>query len=163
MMRRLILTLAFLAAATCAAAQPAITGAVQTPGGQVLPPAPIGQFSQGCNAGGGGVVGQPYSNLDCSEPVEAGGTAYKNITTATTTAVKSGVGFLHALTINTYVASATITIYDNTAASGTKIGTITLPSTITADAPVTLTFDVGFATGLTIVTSGATDVTVSYR
>jgi hypothetical protein len=124
-MRRLILALAFLAAATCAYAQ-----------------------------------AQPYTGVG---PVMADGTTYTHVSTATTTTVKSGAGFLHALTINTYVASATITIYDNTAASGTKIATITLPSTITGDAPITLTYDLVFSTGLTIVTSGATDITVSSR
>jgi len=91
------------------------------------------------------------------------GHSYSNITTATTTTVKSGAGTFHAITVNTAVASATLTIYDNTAASGTKIGTITLPSTITGVDPFILPYDIAFATGLTIVTSGSTDVTVSYR
>lgn len=89
--------------------------------------------------------------------------AFVNITTATTTVVKSGPGFLHMLVINTPVASATITIYDNTAASGTKIATITIPSTVTGEAPSSIEYDVAFSTGLTIVTSGATDITVAYR
>jgi hypothetical protein len=95
--------------------------------------------------------------------VEMTGSPFSNIATATTTTSKSGAGFLHSITVNTIVASATITVYDNTAGSGTKIATITLPSTITSDAPFTLRYDVAFATGLTIVTSGATDLTVSYR
>lgn len=89
--------------------------------------------------------------------------AYKNITTATTTVVKGTNGLLHSITVNTEVGSATITIYDNTAASGTKIATITLPSTITGVDPFTLVLDTGFTTGLTVVTSGATDITVSYK
>lgn len=97
------------------------------------------------------------------QAVEEAGRSFNNITTATTTTVKSGKGFLHALNINTPVGSATITIYDNTAASGTKIGTITLPATITATSPQTLIFNVAFGTGLTVVTSGATDLTVTYR
>jgi hypothetical protein len=88
---------------------------------------------------------------------------YTDIATGTTTVVKSGAGFLHTITVNTYVASATIKIYDNTAGSGTTIANIALPSTITGDAPTTLTYDVGFSTGLTIVTSGATDVTATWR
>lgn len=95
--------------------------------------------------------------------VEQAGSLFNNITTATTTTVKSGKGILHKIVINTYAASATITIYDNTAASGTKIGTLTLPSTITGDTPITLPYDLQFSTGLTIVTSGATDLTVIYR
>lgn len=88
--------------------------------------------------------------------------SYSNITSATTTVVKSGSGFLHKIVVNKGVASATITIYDNTSASGTKIGTITFGSSLLTDIPVAH-YDVYFATGLTIVTSGATDITVSYR
>lgn len=95
--------------------------------------------------------------------VEQAGALFTNITTATTTTVKSGKGILHKLVMNTYVASATITIYDNTAGSGTKIGTLTLPSTVTGDTPLTLPYDLQFSTGLTLVTSGATDLTVIYR
>lgn len=86
-----------------------------------------------------------------------------NITTAATTSPKLKAGLLSAVTINTYVASATITIYDSKTATGTKLATITLPSTITALAPQTLLYNVQFTNGLTIVTSGATDITVSYR
>lgn len=95
--------------------------------------------------------------------VEEAGRTFSNITTATTTTSKSGKGFLHSVTINTFVASATITIFDNTAASGSKIATITLPSTITSLGPITLMYNVAFSTGLTVVTSGATDITVAYR
>lgn len=89
--------------------------------------------------------------------------AYANITAAATTTVKSGNGTLAALSINTFVASATITIYDSLAGSGAKIGAITLPSTITGDAPVVLPFNLAFSIGLTIVTSGATDITVTFK
>lgn len=80
-----------------------------------------------------------------------------NITTATTTTVKSGAGFLHAITINT-TAAGTITIYDNTAGSGTKIGIIKA-----SVVEQTLTYNVSFTTGLTIVTAAASDITVSWR
>lgn len=83
--------------------------------------------------------------------------SYNNITTATTTTVKTGAGFLHSITINT-TAAGTITIYDNTAGSGTKIGT--LASSVGQQ---TFFYDVQFATGLTIVTGAASDITVSYR
>lgn len=92
--------------------------------------------------------------------------SYQNITLAapTTTTVKSGAGFLHAITINKPVASSVITIYDNTAGSGTVIGTITLPATLLAQGPYTAIYDVAFGTGLTIVTAtGASDITVSFR
>lgn len=89
--------------------------------------------------------------------------AYKNIAAAATTVVKGRPGLLASITINTPVGGDTITVYDNTAASGTKIATITVPSTVTADNAVTLVFDVAFTTGLTVVTSGNDDVTVAYR
>jgi hypothetical protein len=85
---------------------------------------------------------------------------YANITGDTTTSLKSGVGILHSITINNPISASVITIYDNTTATGTKIGTITVPSSAN---PVTLTYDVGFGTGLTILTStAASDITVSY-
>lgn len=84
--------------------------------------------------------------------------SYSNIASATTTTVKSGAGFLHSIVINT-TAAGTITIYDNTAGSGTKIGTIAASVVIGS----TMMYDVSFATGLTIVTAGASDITVSYR
>jgi len=87
--------------------------------------------------------------------------SYQNITTDATTVVKSGSGTLHAVCINTPAATGTITIYDNTAASGTKIGTITSYASAT---PGCWTYDVQFWTGLTIVTAvAAPDVTVSWR
>lgn len=88
------------------------------------------------------------------------GWTYKNITTNETTAVKASSGFLHAITINTKGATGnTLTVYDNTAASGTAIATI--DTTVTYG---TLIYDVAFSTGLTIVTATGTaaDVTVSY-
>lgn len=83
---------------------------------------------------------------------------YKNIATATTTVVKSGSGIVHSITINTTAAGA-ITVYDNTAGSGTKIATIAISPVIGS----TFIYDVSFKTGLTIVTAGASDITVSYR
>jgi hypothetical protein len=90
----------------------------------------------------------------------AGSFAYKNITSDTTTTLKTGAGYLHTVCVNTPAATGTITIYDNTAASGTKIGTITsFASTVGC-----FTYDVAFWTGLTVVTATATpDVTVSFR
>lgn len=125
------------------------------------PPAAWTQNSAGGTAiydDAGNVVG--YAN---PLPVDEASFSYKDIATAATTAVKAAPGYLHTITVNTFVASATITVYDSATGSGTKIATITLPATITADAPFTLKYDAAFATALTIVTSGATDVTVSYR
>lgn len=80
-----------------------------------------------------------------------------NITTATTTTVKSGIGRLQAIVVNT-TAAGTITIYDNTAASGTKIGTMK-----TSIVEGTYTFNCRFQTGLTIVTGAASDITVIWE
>lgn len=88
--------------------------------------------------------------------------SYTNITTATTTTIKSGSGFLHLIMVNNPAASATITIYDNTTGSGTKIATITQPAVLLAT-NFNFRYDVAFNTGLTIVTTGVQDLTVSFR
>ena len=89
-------------------------------------------------------------------------TAYKyaNITTDATTTIKSSSGILHSICFNKPTATEVITLYDNTAASGTIIGTITIP---TSPLPVCLTYDINFNTGLTILTATAlSDITISY-
>lgn len=87
---------------------------------------------------------------------------YVHIAANATTIVKSGPGFLHTISINTKGASANIfTVYDNTSGTGNIIAIIN-----TVDAPTnTFIFDVGFNTGLTIVSATGTsaDITVSYR
>lgn len=88
---------------------------------------------------------------------------FTNITSATTTTPKSASGFLKSITINKAVANGVITIYDNTGASGTKIGTITFGAALLNDPPWTADYCVAFVTGLTIVTSAATDITVAWR
>lgn len=88
--------------------------------------------------------------------------SFLNVAAGTaTTVVKSGAGTLASITINTKGASSnTLTVYDNTAGSGTKIATID-----TTAAQVTLNFNVAFGTGLTIVSATGTgaDYTVAYR
>lgn len=82
---------------------------------------------------------------------------YLNITTATTTVVKAAPGILHKVVVNLAGAGA-ITIYDNaSAASGTKIATLS-----TAAANATWIFDVKTTLGLTIVTAGTPDLTIVY-
>lgn len=79
------------------------------------------------------------------------------ISTATTTTIKSGAGFVHTITITEAVAS-TIIVYDNTAGSGSII------ASFVASAGVgTYHLNVAFGTGLTIVTAGASKLTTSYR
>jgi len=83
--------------------------------------------------------------------------SYASISTATTTTVKSGAGHLRSL----IVAGGTlgnITVYDNTAASGTVIQAAATPS-----ASGLLLQDIDFGTGLTIVTAAATVINVAYR
>lgn len=81
---------------------------------------------------------------------------------STTTVIKASSGFLHTITVNTPVASGTLTIYNNTAASGTKIGTVTLPAVV--GQPVTLIYDANENIGITIVsTIAGLDFTVSWK
>lgn len=91
---------------------------------------------------------------------------YSNITTQTTTVVKSGAGFLGGITFNKPQAAGVVTIYDNTAASGTVIATITFPATLLSDVTqwgVLGTGGIKCQNGITVVTSGATqDITVLY-
>ncbi len=80
------------------------------------------------------------------------------INTATTTVVKATSGWLRSITI-LGGPMGKIDVYDNSAASGTKlIPTFTPP----AGAFGTLTFNIPFGSGLTIVTAAATTVQVSY-
>ena len=88
------------------------------------------------------------------------GYSFLNITTQTTTAVKTGTGILHTITFNGPTATGTVAVYDSLAGSGTLIGTITVPA---SPMPVTLTYDAAFSTGLTIVTGTANNnITVTY-
>ncbi len=80
--------------------------------------------------------------------------------TATTT-IKTGVGILHAITFNTKGASSnTLTVYDNTAASGTVIAIID-----TTDKVTTLFYDCPFLIGLTVISATGTgaDVTIMWE
>jgi hypothetical protein len=102
-------------------------------------------------------------NCIAAGPSPLGWYSFLNITGQATTTLKSGTGILHTITVNTAAAGAaeTVTIFDSLSGSGTKIGTITVPSSAV---PVTLTYDVQFATGLTIVTATASgDLTVSFK
>ena len=87
--------------------------------------------------------------------------SFLNIAGAATIVVKSGAGILHRIQANKKIASGVITIYDNTAASGTKIGTITNPAVL-LDNSDTFVYGCAFSTGLTVVTSAADDLTVVY-
>lgn len=87
---------------------------------------------------------------------------YGNMTTATTTTFKSGAGILHSITINSLgTVASTVTVYDNTAGSGTQIAILNSLSS----GQGTYVYDVAFTTGLTITTTGtaAPNITVSYQ
>lgn len=94
---------------------------------------------------------------------DAVGYNYKNFTNTTTgTVINAQPGILHTITLNTPASTAVITLYDNAAgASGSAIiGTFTVSASQPA---VTLTYDVMYASGLSIkIATAACDVTVSY-
>ncbi len=96
--------------------------------------------------------------------VTIGGYNYTNITAAapTTTLVKTGAGILHAIVINTPVATGSIELDDALTHTTPKIGTVVTPAT--ANNPCTVIYDIAFATGLTVYTSvAAQDITVVWR
>ena len=79
------------------------------------------------------------------------------ISTATTTTVKSGRGNVARIVI-TETAAGTITVYDNTAASGTILA-------VFKASIVEGSYELGcrFQTGLTVVTAGASKVSVIWE
>lgn len=79
------------------------------------------------------------------------------ISTATTTQVKTGSGYLKAIVIGETAAGA-ISIIDNTAGTTANIGV--LKASI---AEGTYEFNCPFVTGLRIVTAGASKISVIYR
>lgn len=79
------------------------------------------------------------------------------ISTATTTTVKSGKGNLAKIII-TETAAGTITVYDNTTASGTILA-VFKASVVEGS----YEFNCRFGTGLTIVTGAASKVTVIWE
>ncbi len=91
----------------------------------------------------------------------SGGYNYTNLAANADTLVKTGAGILRAIVINKKGATSnTCTIYDNTAASGTKIATF--DTTVSFG---TFVYDVRFTTGLeiSIATGTACDVTVVWQ
>lgn len=87
--------------------------------------------------------------------------SYSHISTSATTVIKASAGFIHAISVNTKgTVASTITVYDNTAGSGTVVGVIDSLNLSGA-----FVLDVSLLTGITIVTTGtvAPDLTVSWR
>lgn len=86
---------------------------------------------------------------------------YRNITTAATYVLKSGPGRLHHIVVGTVAGNGSLlTIYDNTAGSGTVICTVTVNN---QTAFQDLSFDLDFFTGLCIVSTGTWSATVVYE
>jgi len=88
------------------------------------------------------------------------------ITAAGTYVVKAGSGILKRLIfLNVSAAASTITIYDNTAGSGTVImPTANMTTTeLPANAPHEVECGIDFTVGLTIVVTGATNVIAVYE
>ena len=102
------------------------------------------------------------------------GANFLNITTNATTVVKTGAGEFLGFTVNNvgFTTAGSVTIYDNTAGSGTKIGTWVIPLMPPGTTLLATTFfppvisSAMFSIGLTIVTATtapAADLTVLYR
>lgn len=84
---------------------------------------------------------------------------YKNISSNATNVLKYGAGRLHRIIVNNPTNNA-ITVYDNTAGSGTIIATI---DPDTGSTPFTLEYQCPFFVGLTIVTAGSPNLTIIYE
>lgn len=88
--------------------------------------------------------------------VDIEGNAFKNVTASKTMYISTSAGVLHAVVLNTN--GGTVDIYDNRAATGTKVGQIA------SDAPEgQFVYDVAYSNGLTVVTGATVDCTVVYR
>jgi len=93
-----------------------------------------------------------------------GGYSYLNIVAGqATTVVKASAGTLHAIIFNgPATATNTTNVYDHASGAGTIIAT---PLATAVVGPVTVIFDIAFATGLTIITATANgaNMTVVYK
>lgn len=82
---------------------------------------------------------------------------YNYITTATTTVVKASAGFLHRIIVGGGT-TGTISIYDHASSATNPIMAFD-----TTNAIQSLEFNVSTASGIVVVTSAATKVTVAYK
>jgi hypothetical protein len=91
----------------------------------------------------------------------ASGTSSVNISTATSTQIKTGAGTFYGLSVNTPEAGATATIYDGTDNTGKLLGTYPLTAAGPLNAPAN---GLPFSVGLFVVTAGGSpaNVTVLY-
>lgn len=119
-----------------------------------------GYLYNGANQDRARAIAASFGSATGVQASEIAGSPFTRLSGAGGTTVKSGAGILHKIIVNTPLSGAVITMYDNTSAAGTIIGTITLGAALE---PITLSYDLGFSTGLHVVTSAATDITVVYR
>jgi hypothetical protein len=90
-----------------------------------------------------------------------------HISSATTTSCKGTPGTISRIIIGTPIAAASIKVYDMAAAgcSGTPssglLTTLTLPLSLTN--PPSYEYNMAMANGICVVTSGATDLVVTYQ
>jgi hypothetical protein len=84
---------------------------------------------------------------------------YVHVTTAGTYYLKNQAGVLHKIVLNAPTGTL-ITLYDGVDNTGVVIASIDTPAQAN---PVTLTYDLNFNVGLTVVTTGTWDVTFIYQ
>jgi len=106
--------------------------------------------------------GEPLS-VDVIQPVitKPAPSSYLHLNANGTTTVKSGAGVLRRIVINTRGGIVnTLTIYNNTAATGAVIGAVD-----TVNAGGAFNYELDFTTGLTVVLAGGTaaDITIIYE
>ena len=90
------------------------------------------------------------------------GATPKNITTSTSTPVKTGAGIFFGLSVNTAGTGSAAAVYDGLSAGGTLIGTY---STTAQGGPNITNVGLSFLVGLYVVTTdggGAANITVTY-
>lgn len=127
-----------------------------------------GSFNPGTVAiAGGGNNSNLNNNFGVSANIVAnagGGYTYSHIAAGTATSViKNGAGFLHTITFNSAASATNVTtIYDNASGAGLVIG---IPAATTITFGETLTYDIAFTLGLTIITTTANggDMTVAFK
>lgn len=93
------------------------------------------------------------------------GLSYANIAATGTLVVKASSGILYGMVINSATTGSVVTIYDNTAGSGTVIAAFTL-GTITTPQPIVLyggQYGLRAKTGITVVVATQNcDLTFTY-
>jgi hypothetical protein len=90
------------------------------------------------------------------------GLKFAHISGAATTVVKASPGLLSRIVVNSAAIGATITVFDNTAGSGSAV--VVVPALAAAvGTPVSAEYDLRTTTGITVVTTGTIDLTVVFN